>query len=129
VYPIQTRESNFAFLGPNKDIADLPCRVDQTKRDTFSVWELTQEERQMIAQGANIRVGVYGMLPIPPFSLQVVSNAGPYERIDCPCRVCGAQAGDAVHQSGPSAHAFKMHRRPDQEFVPAPVPLLALAID
>ena len=76
--PIRTNESNFTYRGPSPVIADLPCRVDGA--DTFSVWELTERERSQIAAGANIRLGIYGMRPIPPVSLQVVANADPLAR-------------------------------------------------
>lgn len=103
--PIKTNESNFVYFGPTPEIADLPCRTEG--RDTFSVWQLTEAERQAIAMGAHIRLGIYGARPIPPVSLQVVANSGPFERVSNPCLVCGKQVEDAVHGSGPGTHAFK----------------------
>jgi len=71
-----TNESNFTYRGPTRDVGDLPCRIDGL--DTFSIWTLTDEERQRIAAGANIRLGIHGMRPIPPVSLGVVETVGPY---------------------------------------------------
>lgn len=56
--PIKTNESNFTYLGPEDDIADLPCRTEGM--DTFSVWAPSEEDRKVIANGGNIRLGSYG---------------------------------------------------------------------
>ena len=103
--PIKTQESNFTYLGPRQDIADLPCRVEQG--NTFSVWELTAEERALVADGANVRLGIYGMRPIPPVSLSIVANADCFMKVACPCRECGKDATDTIHGNGPDTHAFK----------------------
>lgn len=76
--PIRANETNFVYRGPTPEIADLPCRKEGA--DTFSIWELTDQERIDIALGANIRLGIYGMQPIPPVSLQAVAAVGPYAR-------------------------------------------------
>ena len=75
--PITTNETNFAYLGPTPEVANLPCRREG--HETFSVWALNDDERRQIAAGANIRLGLHGGHPIPPVSLQVVSaERGPY---------------------------------------------------
>jgi hypothetical protein len=74
--PIRTNESNFTYLGPTRETADLPCRLEG-QRDTFSVWEPTEEDRKIIAAGGHVRLGIHGVRPIPPVSLQVVANVGP----------------------------------------------------
>jgi hypothetical protein len=104
--PIKTNEANFTYLGPTPEIADLPCRNEGT--DTYSVWEPTAEERRMIAEGAHVRLGIYGARPIPPVSLQIVVNAGPHERTPAPCDVCGKEGDDPVHAAGPGTHAFRL---------------------
>lgn len=69
--PIRTPSTNFVYTGPTPDIGDLPCqRV--APGDIRSVWAFTDDERGQIASGANIELGIYGMEPIPPVSLQVV---------------------------------------------------------
>lgn len=77
--PIKTNESNFTYTGPTPEIGDLPCHVELD--NTFSVWKLTDEERLLIAGGGNIRLGIYGMHPIPPVSLQVVPDDGPWTEV------------------------------------------------
>lgn len=103
--PINTNESNFTYLGPHPEVADLPCRAEGA--DTFSVWELTEEERKLIADGGHIRLGIHGMRPIPPVSLQIVPNCGPHKRVPFPCVACGKEVDDPAHQSGPGTHAFR----------------------
>lgn len=103
--PIKTNESNFSYLGPTTEIADLPCRTEGM--NTFSVWEPTADERRIIAEGGNIRLGIHGVRPIPPVSLQIVANVGPYERVKAPCDTCGKEVDDPVHDSGPGTHAFR----------------------
>lgn len=108
--PIKVNESNFIYRGPTAEVADLPCRTEGNDRfgDTFSVREFTDAERQAIAMGANLRLGIYGMRPIPPVSLQVVDNQGPWQRVPNPCLICGQEVDAAVHQSGPDTHAFRV---------------------
>jgi hypothetical protein len=108
--PVKTKESTFTYLGPTHDIADMPCRREG--RDTFSVWELSEEERLLIAGGANIRLGIHGMQPIPPVSLGVVSNSGCFAIVSCPCSVCGKEPTDPIHNNGPDNHAFKVRTGP-----------------
>lgn len=78
--PVKTEKSNFVYLGPTDDIADLPCeRVTEVVEDrvhgvVYSVWEPTEEERRAIADGANIKLGIWGMHPIPPVSLEAVQE-------------------------------------------------------
>ena len=104
--PIETKESNFVYLGPTAEIADLPCRREG--RNTFSVWQLTAEERAQIAAGGNIRLGIYRAVPIPPVSLAVVANAGCFQRVPASCSVCGRESDDPVHGSGDGTHAYKV---------------------
>jgi hypothetical protein len=114
--PVATRETNFTYMGPTDEVADLPCRREGNNT-TFSVWELSADERAMIAAGANIRLGIHGVVPIPPVSLQVVPHVGPWERVSAPCVVCGREAEDAAHGTGPGTHAFRL-RRGAHEFAP-----------
>lgn len=82
--PIKTDRTNFTYKGPTPDVMDLPVEratVDgaETKSGSldgagvvFSVWEPSPEEREFVARGGNIKLGIYGMEPIPPVSLQIV---------------------------------------------------------
>lgn len=106
MHPVKSKESNFTYLGPTRDIGDLPCRL--AGNDTFAMWELTDDDRAVIAAGGSIRMGIYGVRPIPPVSLQAVHNAGCYERVATPCVECGKEAADPVHLSGAGTHAFKV---------------------
>jgi hypothetical protein len=71
--PIRTTESNFTFLGPSPDVADLPGQREDDARGGrfYSVWELSDDERAAIARGGNIELGIYA-IPIPPVSITVV---------------------------------------------------------
>lgn len=70
--PIQTANSNFVYLGPRGDIGNLPCQ--RAPGVVLSVWELTDAERIMIANGAQVRLGIYGVEPIPPVMLDIVNE-------------------------------------------------------
>lgn len=109
--PVKTNESNFTYLGPTEEIADLPCRLEGP--NTFCVWEPTESDRKLIAEGGHIRLGIYGAQPIPPVSLQIVANAGPYERVPAPCDACGKEVDDDVHALGPGTHAFRLRAKPE----------------
>lgn len=74
--PIRTSESNFTYLGPTPRVADLPGKRDS---DGFkAVFRFTDEERQMIANGANLELGIF-TTPIPPVSVNVcgLKEVGP----------------------------------------------------
>src|SRR6185436_21023900 len=103
--PIKVAESNFCYLGPTRDIADLPCHIEGD--NTFAVFEPTEEERQLIAVGGHVRLGIHGVRPIPPVSFEIVPNSGPYARVPAPCDVCGKDAEDPVHLSGDGTHAYR----------------------
>ncbi len=82
--PIKTSRSNFTYTGPTPDIMDLPCERTQIEGGgqdgapvTFSVWELTEEEREFVARGGNIKLGIFYAHPIPPVSLQIVHERMP----------------------------------------------------
>lgn len=69
--PIRTEESNFTYLGFKPDIGDLPCRREDGV--VYAVYAPTDEEREMIANGAQIQLGVHTE-PIPPVSLNLVNE-------------------------------------------------------
>lgn len=71
---VRTARSNFVWTGPTPDIGDLHATVDRDVGRTTSVWEPTPEEREAIAAGANIALGVYGLHP--PVMLYVTDEQG-----------------------------------------------------
>lgn len=74
--PVRTRTSNCTYLGPREDIGDLPCervRYDDGDRVVYAVYELTDEDRKAIADGANVKLGIWTE-PIPPVSLRVTDE-------------------------------------------------------
>ena len=75
--PMRTPASNFTYLGPRPDIGDLPCeRVVYEDGDSavYAVYELIDEDRQAIAEGANVKLGIWNQEPIPPVSLRVTGE-------------------------------------------------------
>lgn len=68
---IRTTDSNFTFLGPAPDIADLPGRRGSGR--FTAVFALTDSEREMIANGAQIELGIWSD-PIPPVSIAVARH-------------------------------------------------------
>lgn len=78
--PVKTEKSNLVYKGYG-DVVDLPCERVEAESATLyghkgilSVWEPTPDEREAIAQGANIKLGIWGMEPIPPVSVEVTNE-------------------------------------------------------
>lgn len=79
---IETENTNITYKGGGP-VGDLPCEravvnigteeEPQAARVIFSVWEPTEEERRLIAQGHNVRLGILTE-PIPPVMLDVVDE-------------------------------------------------------
>ncbi len=75
--PVITSETNHNFgppPGKEGEIGDLPCAhpVDTPHgRFTYAVYELDTYDRQAIANGYNIRIGVGWIGGFPPISLSV----------------------------------------------------------
>jgi hypothetical protein len=76
VKPIKTLSSNHNF-GP-------PLGQEETigYREVVSVWELSPAERQAIANGQNIRLGVGWIGAFPPVSLGVTHEVALFEPED-----------------------------------------------
>lgn len=80
--PIRTAASNLVMRGPTRDVGDAWTELesDRGRPVTFLTWTLTDDERAAIADGANLRMGVW-QYPMPPVSLgvdrrQALSGAG-----------------------------------------------------
>lgn len=69
--PVRTRSSNFVYRGPAPDIGDAWVERVPVERAVYLDWQPSREEREAIAGGALIRLGIHGMEPIPPVSLNV----------------------------------------------------------
>lgn len=71
--PRRTHTSNQVYVlpGGNED-NDLWVHIDPAQGTVSSVWELTDEERRAIADGANIELIVWGGQP--PVGMQVVTT-------------------------------------------------------
>lgn len=70
--PIRTTASNFTWLGPRPEIADLPVKRDGDGSE--AVFRFTDEERAAIAAGANLSIGVL-TAPLPPIRLELTELA------------------------------------------------------
>lgn len=84
--PIRTTNSNFTYRGPTPQIADLPCQRT-VGGEVYSVWELSDTERIMIANGAQIRLGIF-VEPIPPVSMSIVNEPEAPDDDDLRCERC-----------------------------------------
>lgn len=74
--PVATLNTNHNYGPPpghEETIGDLPCQIldEDGERWVFSVWELSDEERQAIANGLNVRLGIGWIGGMPPVSLGV----------------------------------------------------------
>ena len=67
--PIRTERSTFVLRTPSAEVPDMPG--ERVKPGHIrSIWELTQREREAIAEGLNIELDIFGE-PIPAVSLDV----------------------------------------------------------
>jgi hypothetical protein len=76
ILPIQTENSTENFgppLGREGDIGNLPyCwSTEHGYKEVISVWELSDAEREAIANGCNVRLGVGWLGGFPPVTLGV----------------------------------------------------------
>jgi hypothetical protein len=75
--PIRTRKTTGIYgapLGYEAEVGGLPYYREKAIGDTsqvVSVWKFSPEERDYIARGANLVLGIVGMEPIPPVSLSL----------------------------------------------------------
>lgn len=70
--PVRTVSSNFVYRGPSPDIGDAWVERRPEERAVYLVWELSDVEREAIALGGQVKLGIFNMEPIPPVSLNVV---------------------------------------------------------
>ena len=93
--PIRTRKTTGIYgapLGHEKEIGGLPYYREKSGvgegTQVVSVWTFSPEERDYIARGANLVLGILGMEPIPPVSLSL--RGGPedewFSEIDEPAK-------------------------------------------
>lgn len=71
--PRRTHTSNqvYRLAGGNED-NDLWVHIDEAQSTVSSVWELTAEDRALIAAGANVQLTVWGGQP--PVAMRVVDT-------------------------------------------------------
>lgn len=72
--PVRTNRSNFVYRGPSPDIGDAWVERVPSERGVYLAWKPSEEERAYIAGGGLIRLGIHGMEPIPPVSLNVTDE-------------------------------------------------------
>jgi hypothetical protein len=73
VQPVKHAGCNFVYRGPRADIGDLHvARVPVAGGIVVEVvYELDDHDRQLIAEGGRIRLGIFNE-PIPPVSMTVL---------------------------------------------------------
>jgi len=119
VNPVKTDRSNFVYLGPRPDIGDAWVERTAVQMEgtlvpvVYMDWQPTAEERKAIARGKGVvRLGIWGMEPIPPVSLEVrpdivIIDADPGHRIPALQAKGNAIAGE----SGPYRDDLPGRRR------------------
>lgn len=72
--PVRTARSNFVYRGPAPDIGD--AWVERVPADgvVYMEWQPKADEVELLAAGGLIRLGIWGMEPIPPVSLGISSE-------------------------------------------------------
>lgn len=71
--PVRTSRSNLVYLGPTPDVGD--AWVERRRRgEVYMAWRPSEAERAAIAAGALVELGIFGMEPIPPVSLNVADR-------------------------------------------------------
>lgn len=79
---VKTENSNHNFGPPEGtpegEILDLPCEwvedPNNGNRVVRSVWQISENERQMIANGANIQLDVWWIGAFPPVVMSVTDE-------------------------------------------------------
>lgn len=66
--PVRTRGSNFVYRGPTPDVGD--AWTERRDGRVYLAWQPSAEEREAIAAGALIELGI-SQEPIPPVSLGI----------------------------------------------------------
>jgi len=75
--PVRTERSNAVYRGPTVDIGDAWVERATVKLPSGPVnvvymdWLPKPEELELIRTGAVVRLGIWGMEPIPPVSMQI----------------------------------------------------------
>jgi hypothetical protein len=75
--PVKTSRSNFVYRGPTLDIGDawverVTVRLPEGPVNVvYMDWQPTDQEREVLATKGVIRLGIWGMEPIPPVSLEL----------------------------------------------------------
>jgi hypothetical protein len=113
--PIKVADSNFILLGPNKNVSDMHCRRDSG--GTTIIWQPTEAERRLIAEGGNVRLQVIYAHSLPPMALDAVPNEGQFKEVSAPCQFavspnlkCNQEPSSLVHAyaEGPlEGHAYR----------------------
>jgi len=75
VIPVRTNRSNFVYRGPAPDVGDAWVERVPSERAVYLVWKPSDEERACISGGGLVRLGIHGMEPIPPVSLNVTDES------------------------------------------------------
>lgn len=77
MHPLETPNTNHRFGAPpgrEAQIGTLPCQIVQAEdgtRTIYSVWALSAADREAIANGLNLQLGVGWVGAMPPVSLGV----------------------------------------------------------
>lgn len=69
--PIRHEGSNFVYRGPSDEVGDLWVQRQPVIGCVEVIYELTDDDRQTIAEGGFIRLGIWTE-PIPPVSMAVI---------------------------------------------------------
>lgn len=70
--PVKHAGADVVYRGPTPDIGDLWCFRDRPGLIRV-VYELDDQERETIAKGGRIMLGIWAE-PIPPVSMQVIDE-------------------------------------------------------
>lgn len=68
--PVRHAGCNKVYKGPTPNIGDLHC-IEQPDGHIDVVYEFDDADREMIANGGKVMLGIYSQ-PIPPVSMQVM---------------------------------------------------------
>lgn len=108
--PVKVAQSNIVYRGPTAEIGDLWCqRVSPGQ--IASVWEPSDEERQLLAEGGRVELVLWSE-PIPPISLAVLAPEDSEPVSEHPFRVPPeAEAEERVRQGYIDAHRAGGHEQ------------------
>ena len=78
MWPIRTPYTPDVYKGNGGDVIDLPCKIerraDGSQMGVWSTWEPDENEKQLLAEGGSVLLGVFTPSALPPVYVGVTEE-------------------------------------------------------